>query len=137
MATTGVLRRTRGVLPQWFRRGNTSTTEEGGSELRPILARDEQSHVRTNSEECAEGDTGSNSISSISEDTSSELRSFQSENEDPDSDENIDGGSWKKQVWEKIRRLLVVCLLVLLILFAASAYSLVGPFLPIEVIFCS
>ena len=34
---------------------------------------------------------------------------------------------------EKLRRILVVCLLVLLIVFAACAYSMVGPFLPIEV----
>ena len=43
------------------------------------------------------------------------------------------GQSRRKQIWEKLRRALVVCLLVLLIVFAACAYSMVGPFLPIEV----
>ena len=45
----------------------------------------------------------------------------------------IVGGSKRKRLSEKLRRILVVCLLVLLIVFAACAYSMVGPFLPIEV----
>ena len=43
------------------------------------------------------------------------------------------GESKRKRLSEKLRRILVVCLLVLLIVFAACAYSMVGPFLPIEV----
>ena len=46
------------------------------------------------------------------------------------------GESKRKRVSEKLRRILVVCLLVLLIVFAACAYSMVGPFLPIEVCCC-
>ena len=48
-------------------------------------------------------------------------------------DVGIVGGSKRKRLSEKLRRILVVCLLVLLIVFAACAYSMVGPFLPIEV----
>ena len=48
----------------------------------------------------------------------------------------IVGGSRRKRLSEKLRRILVVCLLVLLIVFAACAYSMVGPFLPIEIYCC-
>ena len=43
-----------------------------------------------------------------------------------------DGGESRK-LWEKWRSVLVVCLLMLVIGFEAAAYSLVGPFLPIQV----
>ena len=51
-------------------------------------------------------------------------------------DVGIVGESKRKRVSEKLRRILVVCLLVLLIVFAGCAYSMVGPFLPIEVCCC-
>ena len=38
-----------------------------------------------------------------------------------------------KKLWEKLRRVLVVVLLVSLVTLSASAYSMVGSFLPIEV----
>ena len=51
-------------------------------------------------------------------------------------DVGIVGESRRKRVSEKLRRILVVCLMVLLIVFAGCAYSMVGPFLPIEVCCC-
>ena len=75
--------------------------------------------------------------STSSEANGTELRPIlgEDEGEGEESEKNSSEGSRQTRLWERFRRLLVVCLLVLVIFFAASAYSVPDPFFPIEVLY--
>ena len=100
-----------------------------GTELRPILDQDRQNYVTDVESDDRIGRDGS---SSISERSGLESRLVHRAEENTGG-ESQGEESHERRVWEKLRRYLVVCLLVLLITFSAAAYSLVGPFIPIEV----
>ena len=62
------------------------------------------------------------------DDESNSIRSAESNTDVTGNEE-----SKRQQLEEKFRRVLVLVILSLLLVFTASAYSIVGPFLPIEV----
>ena len=67
-----------------------------------------------------------------------ELRSILDEESSSETETgDTSGGESRQKLWEKLRRFSVTSLLVLTITFTASAESLVGPFLPIQVRMCS